>query len=202
MGTVTPEQRALRNGHPGGIIWLTGLSGAGKTTIATELERELFARGRHVYVLDGDGIRHGLNNNLGFSADDRHENIRRVGEVARLFADAGVICVVALISPYRVDRDRVRSGSTTGSFIEVFVNAPLEVCEQRDVKGLYARARAGQISDFTGISAPYEPPLNPEIDLQTDKLSVEQSVTTIVRFWENREKEIRSAPRIAPHQVV
>ena len=141
-GKVTAAQRELRNGHPGCVIWLTGLSGSGKSTIATELERELFNLGRHAYVLDGDNIRHGLGSDLGFSPKDRTENIRRIGEVAKLFADAGVICITAFISPYRADRELVRKILPAGRFIEVFVNAPLEVCEQRDPKGLYAKARA------------------------------------------------------------
>ncbi|HEU5069969.1 MAG TPA: adenylyl-sulfate kinase [Verrucomicrobiae bacterium] len=191
---VSAAERAARNGHRGGVIWLTGLSGAGKTTIARELEAELFRRGRQVYVLDGDRIRHGLNRNLGFSADDRRENIRRVGEVARLFADAGIICIVAFISPYRADRDAVRAGLPAGHFIEVFVNAPLAVCESRDVKGLYARARAGELADFTGISAPYEPPLRPEVDLATDRLSVRECVQRIVDRWEHEETSAGGKP--------
>ena len=179
-GKVTAQQRELRNGHWGCVLWLTGLSSAGKSTIATELERELFNLGRHVYVLDGDNIRHGLCADLGFSPKDRTQNIRRVGEVAKLFADAGVICVTAFISPYREDRDMVRKIMSPGRFIEVFVNAPLEVCERRDPKGLYAKARAKEIKEFTGITAPYEPPLKPEIELRTDQLTVAESVAQIL----------------------
>ncbi|MBI2949192.1 MAG: adenylyl-sulfate kinase, partial [Verrucomicrobia bacterium] len=174
-GKVTPRQRALRHGHSGCIVWLTGLSGSGKSTIATELERELFNLGRHAYVLDGDKIRHGLCRDLGFSPEDRKENIRRVGEVAKLFADAGIICITAFISPYRSDRGLVRDMLPEGKFIEVFVNASLEICEQRDPKGLYAKARANEIKEFTGISAPYEPPERPQIELHTDRLSVAES---------------------------
>ena len=181
-GRVTARQRELRNGHSGCVLWLTGLSSAGKSTIATELERELFNLGRHVYVLDGDNIRHGLCSDLGFSPDDRAQNIRRVGEVAKLFADAGVICITAFISPYRQDRDSVRSLLPAGRFVEVFVNAPLAVCEQRDPKGLYAKARAKEIAEFTGISAPYEAPLQPEIELRTDRLTVAESVAKVLDY--------------------
>jgi bifunctional enzyme CysN/CysC len=188
-GKVTVGQREARNGHIGCVLWLTGLSGAGKSTIATELERELFNIGRHVYVLDGDNIRHGLGADLGFSAKDRTENIRRVGEVAKLFADAGVICVTAFISPYRADRDLVRKIIPRNRFIEVFVNAPLDVCEQRDPKGLYAKARAKEIKEFTGISAPYEPPANPEIEVRTDQLSVPESVAKILEHLQIQDPE-------------
>jgi bifunctional enzyme CysN/CysC len=181
-GKVTPAQRAVRNGHPGCVVWLTGLSGSGKSTLAIELERELFLRGRHTYILDGDNMRHGLNKDLGFSAEDRRENIRRIGEVARLFADAGVICLTAFISPYRADRDAVRASMPEGAFVEVHVNAPIEVCEQRDAKGLYARARAGEIPDFTGISAPYEAPLKPEVELHTDRFSVDECVQQVMSY--------------------
>jgi bifunctional enzyme CysN/CysC len=182
QGKVTLGQRELRNSHLGCVLWLTGLSGAGKSTIATELERELFNLGRHVYVLDGDNIRHGLCSDLGFSPKDRAENIRRIGEVAKLFSDAGVICITAFISPYRADRDLVRKILPPGRLIEVFVNAPLEVCEERDPKGLYAKARAKEIKEFTGISAPYEPPLKPEIELRTDQLTVAESVARVVEY--------------------
>ena len=188
-GKVTSRQRELRNGHLGCVLWLTGLSGAGKSSIATELERELFNLGRHVYVLDGDNIRHGLGADLGFSPKDRTENIRRVGEVAKLFADAGVICITAFISPYRADRDLVRKILPGDRFIEVFVNAPLEVCEQRDPKGLYAKARAKEIKEFTGISAPYEPPINAELELRTDRLTVAESVAQILEFLQLQETE-------------
>lgn len=182
QGKVTAEHRARRNGHPGMVIWLTGLSGSGKSTIATELERELFNMGKQAYVLDGDNIRHGLCSDLAFSEKDRRENIRRVGEVAKLFADAGFICITAFISPYRADRDMVRKMLPPGRFIEVYLDVPLEVCEKRDVKGLYSRARANMIDEFTGISATYEPPLNPEIVLQTDKLTVAECVTKILDY--------------------
>jgi bifunctional enzyme CysN/CysC len=183
-GKVTARQRELRHGHPGCVVWLTGLSSSGKSTIATELERELFDLGCSVYVLDGDHIRHGLGSNLGFSPKDRTENIRRVGEVAKLFADAGVICITAFISPYRADRDLVRKSMPAGRFIEVFINAPLAVCEQRDAKGLYAKARKNLIKEFTGISAPYEVPPNPEIELRTDQLSVAESVARVREYFQ------------------
>ncbi len=189
QGKVTSHQRELRNGHLGCVLWLTGLSGAGKSTIATELERELFNLGRHVYVLDGDNIRHGLGSDLGFSPEDRTENIRRVGEVAKLFADAGVICITAFISPYRADRDLVRKIMPRDRFIEVFVNAPLEVCEQRDPKGLYAKARAKEIKEFTGISAPYESPSNPEVELRTDRMTVPESVAKIMDYLQMQDTE-------------
>lgn len=182
QGKVTADQRARRNGHPGCVIWLTGLSGAGKSSIATELERELFNLGKHAYVLDGDNVRHGLCSDLGFSPEDRQENIRRVGQVARLMADAGLICITAFISPYRSDRALVRHMLKPGQFIEVHVSAPLEVCEKRDPKGLYAKARSHEIKEFTGISAPYEAPERPEIVLHTDKLTVSESVAKILEF--------------------
>ncbi len=181
-GKVTAEQRARRHGHPGCVVWLTGLSGSGKTSIATELERELFNLGKHAYVLDGDNVRHGLCSDLAFSPQDRKENIRRVGEVAKLFADAGMICITAFISPYRSDRELVRNMVLDGQFVEVYVNAPIEVCEQRDPKGLYAKARANEIKEFTGVSAPYEPPLQPEMELHTDRTSVAESVARILEY--------------------
>ena len=181
-GKITAHSRALRSGHRGAVIWLTGLSGAGKSTIAQALERELFQRAMHTYVLDGDNIRHGLNSNLGFSPDDRVENIRRVSEVARLMADAGTVVITAFISPYRMDRSRAREIALEGSseFIEVFVDAPLEVCEARDPKNLYKKARAGQIREFTGIDAPYEAPEDPEIVVHTDRQTVDESVAAIL----------------------
>jgi bifunctional enzyme CysN/CysC len=187
-GKVTPAQRRVRNGHSGYVVWLTGLSGSGKSAISTELERELFNLGKQVYILDGDNIRHGLCSDLGFSPEDRQENIRRVGQVARLMTDAGLICITAFISPYRSDRDLVRNMVPHGQFIEVHVNAPVEVCEQRDPKGLYAKARAGEIKEFTGVSAPYEPPLQPELELHTDKLSVAESVTRILDHLQLRDE--------------
>ena len=184
-GKITHEARIHRNGHLGRVVWLTGLSGAGKSSVANELERELFTLGMQAYVLDGDKVRHGLCSDLGFSPDDRRENIRRIGEMAKIMADAGFICITAFISPYRADREAVRARVEPGQFVEVYVNAPLTVCESRDPKGLYAKARANEIRDFTGISAPYEPPANPEVELPTDLLSVQESVLKIVEFLRN-----------------
>ena len=179
-GQVTSEQRAGRSGQTGCVVWLTGLSASGKSTIATELERQLFHQGKFAYVLDGDNTRHGLCSDLGFSPEDRKENIRRLGEVAALFSDAGIICIAAFISPYRADRDAARRVVPPGRFLEVYVNAPLAVCERRDPKGLYARAHSGEIKEFTGVSAPYEPPLAPELELHTDRLSVGECVDAIL----------------------
>ena len=176
---ISHQDRSKRFGHPGRIIWLTGLSGAGKSTIAMALERQLFDAGQNVYVLDGDIVRGGLCADLGFSPDDRAENIRRIGEVARIMADAGLLVIVAFISPFRADRDRVRDGMPAGRFTEVHVSTPLEICEQRDTKGLYARARAGELTDFTGISSPYEPPPSPEVTLPTEQLTVDDCVDRI-----------------------
>lgn len=166
----------------GCVVWLTGLSGAGKSTIANELERQLRLLGKSTYVLDGDKVRANLCSDLGFSPEDRKENIRRIAEVARLFADAGLVCIVAFISPYRADRDRARALLPEGRFIEVYLSTPLEVCEQRDTKGLYAKARAGLVTEFTGISAPYEPPAKPELELRTDKLKLDECVTKVITF--------------------
>jgi adenylyl-sulfate kinase len=175
------------------VVWFTGLSGAGKSTIAQALERELFARGMQTYVLDGDNIRHGLNSNLGFSPEDRVENIRRVSEVAKLMADSGVVAITAFISPYRMDRRRAREIALEGNaeFVEVFVDAPLEVCEARDPKNLYKKARAGEIREFTGIDAPYEPPEDAEINIHTDRQTVNESVATILEGL---------LPRLKPEQ--
>ena len=179
-GHVTQDERARRWNHRGVTIWLTGLSGSGKSTVARALEASLVSRDVRAYVLDGDNLRHGLNRDLGFSPQDRTENIRRVGEVARLFTDAGVVCITAFISPYRADRAQARVLQQEGDFLEVYVNTPLEVCEARDPKGLYRRARAGEIANFTGISAPYEHPESPEIELRTDLHSLEECVAQIV----------------------
>ena len=181
-GKITARERARRSGHRGAVVWFTGLSGAGKSTLAQAVERDLFHRGMHTYVLDGDNIRHGLNSNLGFSPEDRVENIRRVSEVAKLMADAGAVVITAFISPYRMDRRRAREIALEGNaeFIEVFVDAPLEVCEARDPKNLYKKARAGQIREFTGIDAPYEAPEDPEIVVRTDQQTVDESVATIL----------------------
>jgi adenylylsulfate kinase len=178
---VLRADREARQGHPTAVIWFTGLSGSGKSTLANELDWRLFERGVSSYVLDGDNIRHGLNGDLGFSPEARTENIRRIGEVAKLFADAGTIAITAFISPYREDRDKVRTLlDRDEDFIEVFVEAPLEVCEERDPKGLYKKARAGEIPEFTGISAPYEAPLKPEIVVNTSTDDVATCVDRII----------------------
>jgi adenylylsulfate kinase len=187
-GELTRQQRAKALGQSGATLWMTGLSGSGKSTIAAALEAALVARGLFSYRLDGDNIRHGLNANLGFSAEDRTENIRRIGEVAKLFADAGVLAITSFISPYRADRDLVRKLHDAGSlpFIEVHIDCPLEVAEQRDPKGLYKKARAGQIKGFTGIDDPYEAPLAPELALRSDQLSVQQSVSKVLVYLAGR----------------
>jgi adenylylsulfate kinase len=185
-GNVTREDRQRITGHKGCTVWFTGLSGSGKSTIAVALEKALWDRGVRSYILDGDNVRHGLNNDLGFSPADRTENIRRIGEVAKLFTDAGVVNLTAFISPYRSDRDRVRGLMGAGDFIEVYVDCPIEECERRDVKGLYAKARAGKIPEFTGISAPYEAPEKAEIVLRTAELSEDQSVAVVLDYLEKK----------------
>ena len=182
---VTREARSVRNGHKGAVLWFTGLSGAGKSTLALALERELFAKGYQVYVLDGDNIRGGLNANLGFSPEDRAENIRRVGEVAALFADAGFIVISSFISPYRSDRERART-AVKDAFHEIYVKASLAACEDRDPKGLYKRARKGEIPDFTGISSPYEAPEHPDLQVPTDELPIEECLGVLIKYVENR----------------
>jgi len=186
IGEVDREARAAAHGHRGAVLWFTGLSGSGKSTIGHRVERMLIERGAFAYVLDGDNVRHGLNSDLGFAAEDRVENIRRIGEVARLFADAGALVLSAFISPYRKDRDRVRGLMGPGEFIEVFVDTPLEICEARDPKGLYKKARAGEISNFTGLDAPYEAPENPEVHLQTANLSVDEAAAQVIRFLDEQ----------------
>jgi adenylylsulfate kinase len=187
-GAVTRAERERNLGQKGVTLWMTGLSGSGKSTIAVALEQVLLQRGHHAYRLDGDNIRHGLNKNLGFSAADRTENIRRIGEVSKLFADAGLISVTSFISPYRADRDIVRKlhDDAKVPFCEVYVDAPLAVAEQRDPKGLYKKARAGELKGFTGIDDPYEAPERPEIHLRTDECSVEESVRRIIGWLEKK----------------
>jgi len=181
-GQTTRVDREALIGQQGVTVWLTGLSGSGKSTIAVAAEHALVQSGRLAYVLDGDNIRHGLNSNLGFSPEDRTENIRRIGEVARLFTDSGVIVFTSFISPYRADRDAARELMAEGDFVEVLVDASLETCESRDVKGLYKKARAGEIPEFTGISAPYEAPEKPELVLDTNTQSVEESAAELVGY--------------------
>ena len=186
IGEVDREARAAAHGHRGAVLWFTGLSGSGKSTIGHRVERMLIERGAFAYVLDGDNVRHGLNSDLGFAPEDRVENIRRIGEVARLFADAGGLVLSAFISPYREDRDRVRGLMGLGEFIEVFVDTPLEICEARDPKGLYKKARAGEISNFTGLDAPYEVPENPEVHLETANLSVDEAAAQVIRYLDQQ----------------
>jgi adenylyl-sulfate kinase len=178
---VTQEQRWVRNGHKGCVVWFTGLSGSGKSTLSRGLERDLFKRNLQALVLDGDNLRHGLNSNLGFSPEDRTENIRRAAEVGTLLASVGHVAIIALISPYRQDRRAAREIARKGGceFVEVFVDAPLRVCEQRDPKDLYRRARAGELREFTGIDAPYELPENAEIHVRTGELSIEAGLALI-----------------------
>lgn len=183
---VTKADRAAQKNQKPCILWFTGLSGSGKSTIAGALEQLLFARGNHVYLLDGDNVRHGLNKDLGFSDADRVENIRRIGEVAKLFADSGLIVSTAFISPFKADRDMVRELTGEGEFIEVFVDADLATCESRDPKGLYKKARAGEIPHFTGIDSPYEAPENPELVVKSGEYSVEECATQIVSYLEQQ----------------
>jgi len=184
--TITKKDRHEKNGHGSCVLWFTGLSGSGKSTIANAVSHALFRRGISEYVLDGDNIRHGLNKDLGFSEHDRTENIRRIGEVAKLFVDSGKVVTTAFISPFLSDRQQVRELFVEGEFIEVFVNCPLEVCEQRDPKQLYAKARRGEIKDFTGIDSPYEAPENPEITLRSDLLSVEEAVEQVFAYLKEK----------------
>ena len=183
-GEVSAQVRQQNMGQRGATVWFTGLSGSGKSTVAVAVEKRLIQQGRHAYRLDGDNVRHGLCANLGFSPEDRDENIRRIGEVAKLLADSGMICLCSFVSPYRAARQRVRQlhehASPALSFLEAFVDVPVEVAEQRDPKGLYAKARAGQIPEFTGVSAPFEPPQNPEIHLPTHQQSLETSADAVV----------------------
>jgi adenylylsulfate kinase len=187
-GHVTRAERATLLKQKGATLWFTGLSGSGKSTIAFTLEHALVQRGRLAYVLDGDNIRHGLNKNLGFSAADRTENIRRIGEVAKLFADAGVLTMTSFISPYRADRDLVRALHAEGGlpFLEVHVNTPIETCEQRDPKGLYKKARAGQLKNFTGIDDPYEAPLKPELTIDATNTSPQEATVQLLAYLEKQ----------------
>lgn len=178
--TVTRSRREQLNGHRGAIIWFTGLSGAGKSTLAHAVEEKLHQLGCRTFVLDGDNVRHGLCGDLGFSAQDREENIRRVGEVAKLFMEAGVIVLTAFISPFKADRARVRGMVEHGDFMEIFCDSSIEVCESRDVKGLYKKARAGMIADFTGISSPYEAPVNPELTIDTHEKNLAECTRLIL----------------------
>jgi len=178
--TVTRARREAQNGHRGAILWFTGLSGSGKSTLAHAVEEALHRRGCRTFVLDGDNVRHGLCGDLGFSAQDRQENIRRIGEVAKIFMEAGVIVLTAFISPYREDRERVRGTVERGDFIEIYCDTPIEICESRDVKGLYKKARSGQLAEFTGITSPYEAPENCELSVHTGTTDLEVCVQQVI----------------------
>ena len=182
--TVTRERRKDLNSHKSVILWFTGLSGSGKSTLAHAVEEELHQAGCRTFVFDGDNVRHGLCANLSFSEADRHENIRRIGEMAKLFIEAGVIAMTAFISPFRSDRERVRALVSENDFIEIYCDSPLEVCEDRDVKGLYKKARKGEIKNYTGISSPYEKPVHPDLVLDTANKSVEENVAKVLDFLE------------------
>lgn len=179
---IKKADRQQLNKHTSCIVWFTGLSGSGKSTLANGVEQKLFGNGIHTYVLDGDNIRNGLNSNVDFSDAGRSENIRRIGEVSKLFVDAGVVVLTAFISPFRTDRDQVRKLVSNEEFIEIFVNCPLEICEQRDIKGLYKKARNGEIPDFTGISSPFEPPLNAELVINTNDITENDAVNMITTY--------------------
>ena len=200
-GAITRKDRERLNGHRGFTLWFTGLSAAGKSTLAVAVEEALYKRGCRTYILDGDNIRHGLNKDLGFSPEDREENIRRIGEVAKLYRDCGVINMTAFISPYRKDRRAARGLGGGDEFIEIFVDCPIEVCERRDPKGIYWRARKGLIKEFTGISAPYEPPESPELHLRTDRMSISECVAVIVDYL-CKGQYINSPKRDAPENIV
>ena len=187
-GHVRRSTREALLSQKGVLVWLTGLPSSGKSTTAFTVEHALIDRGHLAYVLDGDNIRHGLNKNLGFSAEDRAENIRRIGEVGKLFSDSGVVTLSSFVSPYRLDRDHVRALMDDGDFIEVFINTPLELCEERDPKGLYKKARNGDIPNFTGISDPYEEPLNPELAIRTGECTPEESAAAVMEMLEQRGK--------------
>ena len=184
--TVTRSNREQAHNHKAFVLWYTGLSGSGKSTIASAVERALFAKGYKTYALDGDNIRHGINKDLGFSEEDRTENLRRIAEAAKLFVDSGTITLAAFISPTRKDRAMVASIIGANDFIEIFIDTPLEICEQRDPKGLYKKARAGEIKNFTGIDAPYEPPINPDLHIKTAENSIESCVEKVITFVEQK----------------
>jgi adenylylsulfate kinase len=184
--TVTREKRNQLNGHKSVVIWFTGLSGSGKSTLAHSVEEELYKLGCRTYVLDGDNVRHGLSSNLTFSNDDRKENIRRIGEAAKLMMEAGVIAITAFISPFKKDRNLVRQLLPQGDFVEIYCKASLETCESRDVKGLYKRARAGEIKNYTGIDSPYEAPNNPELVIDTEGEPLEESVIKVINFLKSK----------------
>ena len=180
--TVTRERRNQQNGHKSAVLWFTGLSGSGKSTVCHVVEERLHQQGCSTFVMDGDNVRHGLCGDLDFSDEDRKENIRRIGELSKLFIEAGTIVLAAFISPYRNERKKVRGLMPHGDFIEIHVDCPIEVCESRDIKGLYKRARAGEVKEFTGISSPYEPPEKPELTVNTDRQTLEESVESVTQL--------------------
>ncbi|OCT11120.1 adenylyl-sulfate kinase [Paenibacillus pectinilyticus] len=180
--TINKQDRRELNQHKSCVLWFTGLSGSGKSALANEVEKLLYTKGIRTYILDGDNIRLGLNKNLSFSAEDRKENIRRIGEVSKLFVDAGILVLTAFISPYESDRQMARNLFSVGEFIEIYVNCSLEVCEKRDPKGLYKKARNGEIKDFTGISAPYETPSSPELSIDTEKYTLKETAESIIAY--------------------
>ncbi len=186
MYSISKKDRNSKKGHHSLLLWFTGLSGSGKSTIANAVEKALFEKNIHTYTLDGDNVRNGLNNNLTFSPEDRTENIRRIAEVSNLFIEAGIVVLAAFVSPYKKDREMVREVVKDANFVEIFVETPLEICEKRDVKGLYAKARAGEIQDFTGINAPYETPSSPDIRIDTTKTTVEGAVAIVLKYIEER----------------
>ncbi len=183
---VTRKERNILNGHKGLVLWFTGLSGSGKSTIANALEKELISKNIHTYTLDGDNVRKGLNNNLTFSPEDRTENIRRIAAVSKLMLDAGLVVLSAFVSPYLKDREGVKIAVEEENFIEIYINTPLSECEKRDVKGMYAKARKGEIKEFTGISAPYEVPARPDIEIKTTELTIAESVNKILKEIEHK----------------
>ncbi|MFG6120502.1 adenylyl-sulfate kinase [Thalassobacillus sp. B23F22_16] len=187
QATIETKDYRSKNGHHSGVVWLTGLSGSGKSSIANQVNKKLYERGIQSFILDGDNIRHGLNAGLGFKPEDRKENIRRIGEVAKLFADSGTIVLTAFISPYQEDRDRVRDIIDPGDFLEVHVDCPLSECESRDPKGLYKKARTGEIKGFTGIDSPYESPASPELVLESNAYSVDECAEQLISFLEKNE---------------
>ena len=185
---ITKKQREFHNGHKSYLLWFTGLSGSGKSTLANLVEVALHKKGFSTYILDGDNIRQGINSDLSFNPEDRTENIRRIAEISKLMLDCGILTLAAFVSPYINDRDQVKNIVGNDNFIEIFVNTSLEECERRDVKGLYKQARSGEIKNMTGISAPYEPPINPDLEVITDKQSIEQSLEVILKFISNKLK--------------
>jgi adenylylsulfate kinase len=186
---ISVDDRNKLNGHQSFLIWFTGLSGSGKSTIANALEKALFDKGIRTYTLDGDNVRHGLNKDLGFSPTDRTENIRRIAETAKLMIDAGLVVIAAFVSPYIKDRENIKHIVKDVNFVEVYVNTSIEECERRDVKGLYKKARSGEIKNMTGISAPYEAPVNPDIEIRTEKMNVETAVSEILKFINSKLKK-------------